>query len=208
PEVVSDGPGKCPKCNMALKPVASGAADAAAPAPAGHDHGSGVAAAPSAASPASAGHDHSAHAAATTAPSAGMKHSCPHHPEVVSDQPGKCPKCNMALKPVANDGAAPAGHDHGAPAAAAPAATTPPAAHDHSSHGAAASAAPTTAPAVKYTCPHHPEVVSDVPGKCPKCGMTLKPMAPAATKPAAPAGCCGGGESGGHDHGAKAGGAQ
>jgi hypothetical protein len=29
---------------------------------------------------------------------------------------------------------------------------------------------------VKYTCPMHPEVVSDRPGKCPKCGMTLVPM--------------------------------
>jgi len=26
---------------------------------------------------------------------------------------------------------------------------------------------------VKYTCPEHPEVVQDKPGKCPKCGMTL-----------------------------------
>ncbi len=24
-----------------------------------------------------------------------------------------------------------------------------------------------------YTCPMHPEIVSDVPGKCPKCGMSL-----------------------------------
>lgn len=29
------------------------------------------------------------------------------------------------------------------------------------------------APAVKYTCPMHPEVIKDKPGKCPKCGMTL-----------------------------------
>src|SRR5438045_9678125 len=27
----------------------------------------------------------------------------------------------------------------------------------------------------KYTCPMHPEVVMDAPGKCPKCGMTLVP---------------------------------
>jgi len=27
--------------------------------------------------------------------------------------------------------------------------------------------------AVQYTCPMHPEVISDKPGKCPKCGMTL-----------------------------------
>jgi hypothetical protein len=26
---------------------------------------------------------------------------------------------------------------------------------------------------VKYTCPMHLEVISDKPGKCPKCGMTL-----------------------------------
>ena len=26
---------------------------------------------------------------------------------------------------------------------------------------------------VKYTCPDHPDVVKDQPGKCPKCGMDL-----------------------------------
>jgi hypothetical protein len=26
---------------------------------------------------------------------------------------------------------------------------------------------------VKYTCTMHPEVISDKPGKCPKCGMEL-----------------------------------
>lgn len=28
----------------------------------------------------------------------------------------------------------------------------------------------------KYTCPMHPEVVKNKPGKCPKCNMTLVPM--------------------------------
>lgn len=29
---------------------------------------------------------------------------------------------------------------------------------------------------VKYTCKMHPEVISDTPGKCPKCGMDMVPM--------------------------------
>ncbi|HZO91684.1 MAG TPA: heavy metal-binding domain-containing protein [Chthonomonadaceae bacterium] len=34
----------------------------------------------------------------------------------------------------------------------------------------------TEAPGTVYTCPMHPEVRSDKPGKCPKCGMDLVPM--------------------------------
>src|SRR5205823_552773 len=30
-------------------------------------------------------------------------------------------------------------------------------------------------PGTEYTCPMHPEVVSDRPGACPKCGMALEP---------------------------------
>jgi hypothetical protein len=33
--------------------------------------------------------------------------------------------------------------------------------------------APAGDQAKQYTCPHHPEVVQDKPGKCPKCGMDL-----------------------------------
>ncbi len=32
-----------------------------------------------------------------------------------------------------------------------------------------------TAEETTYTCPMHPEVKSDKPGKCPKCGMNLEP---------------------------------
>lgn len=28
----------------------------------------------------------------------------------------------------------------------------------------------------QFTCPMHPEVVKDAPGKCPKCGMDLVPL--------------------------------
>jgi len=33
----------------------------------------------------------------TTAPSEATMYDCPMHPEVTSDQPGKCPKCGMDL---------------------------------------------------------------------------------------------------------------
>ena len=43
---------------------------------------------------------------------------------------------------------------------------------DHSE--AVVGMAPTTN-AAKYTCVIHPEIISDKPGKCPKCGMKLMP---------------------------------
>src|SRR5687767_12995412 len=39
-------------------------------------------------------------------------------------------------------------------------------------------------PNQKYTCPMHPEVVKNEPGKCPKCGMTLVPLKDDGVKPA------------------------
>jgi len=35
---------------------------------------------------------------------------------------------------------------------------------------------------VQYTCTMHPEVISDKPGKCSKCGMTLVEKRPAKKK--------------------------
>lgn len=46
------------------------------------------------------------------------------------------------------------------------------------------------AAATKYTCPMHPEIRMDEPGKCPKCGMPLVPVtgrSASQTEPAAPA---------------------
>jgi hypothetical protein len=44
--------------------------------------------------------------------------------------------------------------------------------HEHH-HGAAPAA---SSGAVIYACPMHPEVTSNEPGTCPKCGMLLRPQ--------------------------------
>ncbi|MFO0590889.1 MAG: heavy metal-binding domain-containing protein [Polyangiaceae bacterium] len=67
---------------------------------------------------------------------------CPMHPEVTSEQPGSCPKCNMTLEPKPapapepHTGQAPTPHDHAAHDHAA----HDHAAHDHAAHDHGASA--------------------------------------------------------------------
>lgn len=52
-----------------------------------------------------------------------------------------------------------------------------PTALDPSNPAAPESASAATAPT--YTCPMHPEVISDKPGRCEKCGMKLVAKEPA-----------------------------
>lgn len=86
-------------------------------------------------------------------------YSCSMHPEVQSSKPGKCPKCGMKL-------VAQRPSDQQAPAA-----SQPPASGNR------------TLEVVKqldeYTCSMHPDIRTNAPGKCPKCGMTLVPVTPA-----------------------------
>ena len=127
PEVISDEPGACPKCGMNLVLVEDDGAEHA-----GHEH-----------------HGHGEHAQ----DHATGQYTCPMHPEVVSDEPGSCPKCGMTLVPVEGGEAEHAGHGH----------------HEHGGHAQDEATG-------QYTCPMHPEVISDAPGSCPKCGMNLVPV--------------------------------
>ncbi|HEY1490579.1 MAG TPA: efflux RND transporter periplasmic adaptor subunit, partial [Verrucomicrobiae bacterium] len=76
----------------------------------------------------------------------------PEHANVHEDKPGKCPICGMTLIPV----------------------MAPPS--NVLTNTNSVSADQPTAKQL-YTCPMHPDVISDKPGQCPKCGMNLVPVA-------------------------------
>ncbi len=197
PEVTSHEPGSCPKCGMFLEEVKDASSEGH------HDHAEQASAAKytcpmhpevvndeagscpkcgmfleevkEAGGEGHHGHDHTGHASGDTP----AKYTCPMHPEVTSDAPGNCPKCGMNLIEAAEeheDGP----HDHATMAAHAPSASVSSEESPHAAHGSSA----------KYTCPMHPEVTSDAPGNCPKCGMNLVKAEHAES-----------GHAGGHDHG-------
>ncbi len=90
----------------------------------------------------------------------------PEHASVHEDKPGKCPICGMTLIPVmappdtATNSVSPTQNT-----------TTNPASLNTNSVSNAKPAAKQL-----YTCPMHPDVISDEPGKCPECGMDLVPL--------------------------------
>jgi Cu2+-exporting ATPase len=100
-----------------------------------------------------------------------QRYTCPMHPEIVKNEPGSCPKCGMNLVPV---DATVKEHSHSH--------------HQHTETKKEETTSPVEhiAPVVemrntqgfqKYTCPMHPQIIQDAPGKCPLCGMTLVPLA-------------------------------
>ena len=147
PEVTSHEPGRCPKCNMFLVK------------------------------------DEATEALAEPTQALQKTYVCPMHPEVTSHEPGRCPKCNMFL--VEEEEEEPGSHAGHAEATETQATETKAAenqANDHSPH-----AMQQTKPAleikpapldqgknIKYVCPMHSHIISDVPGTCPICGMNLE----------------------------------
>ena len=104
-------------------------------------------------------------------------YTCPMHPEVVSSKPGECPKCNMTL--VKKTAVTKSGVK---PTPATEKKTKPVEAKINTSKTDSKKAERAGEPKKvntaaqsesAYTCPMHSEVISDKPGKCPKCGMEL-----------------------------------
>ena len=124
------------------------------------------------------------------------KYTCPMHPQIVQDGPGKCPICGMNLVPLEKSNfnhPEPSdvhshSHDH----------TTPRDQRSESEQyycpmlceGDKKYPQPGDCPvcgmhlvkvqklkasSVEYTCPMHPEIVRSEPGSCPICGMDLVP---------------------------------
>ena len=97
-----------------------------------------------------------------------QRYTCPMHPEIVQDKPGDCPICGMnlvLLTSIQNEG-----HSNY---------------HKHTKVDKHIKQEQQTNPVIninevkgfqKYTCPMHPQIVQDEPGKCPLCGMTLVPL--------------------------------
>jgi heavy metal translocating P-type ATPase len=90
----------------------------------------------------------------------GQQYTCPMHPEVVKDAPGKCPNCGMNLVPLTKEVASNLVERHEVP--------PPP-------HISYSKEQTLKADKKEYTCPMHPEVVRNEPGSCPICGMDLVP---------------------------------
>ena len=95
PEIIKDGPGNCPKCGMNLVPLKESGTDVNAPVKAPIvDHSKMK-------MPAHKAAGKSADDNLTTAPKAGrLQYTCSMHPQVIKDEPGKCPYCGMVLIPV------------------------------------------------------------------------------------------------------------
>jgi len=173
PTVVSDRPGECPICGMDLVPIEDAGGGYADGAHAHHGHGAHVS------------DSDEAEQIREVARTLGAKPGqwvCPMPEDgVVQDEPGRCETCGMRLVQVPPEAATAAPGKGAAPApqpgqggASSPkdGAGAPGATPIEGSQGLAVAAS--HGPRL-YSCPMHPEVEHEGPGKCPICGMYLVP---------------------------------
>ena len=95
--------------------------------------------------------------------SPGTIYTCPMHPEIIQDKPGDCPKCGMTLVKAEK-----------------PANISEP---EIKKSAGSPKAHLLQYELQKYTCPMHPHILRDAPGKCPICGMNLEPIAGSSPSP-------------------------
>jgi Cu(I)/Ag(I) efflux system membrane fusion protein len=160
PEVISDMPGQCPDCNMDLVPMQSDAPEEwvceCCPEVRSNEPGvcptcnmNLIPAEPGEGN----GHDHEMDGNHPGGATQNGQWTCPMHPEVISDEPGQCPDCNMDLVPMEkhHDRTGAVGSTEGT---------------QHAGHGQVS----------EWTCGMHPAIRSEEPGKCPICNMDLVPV--------------------------------
>ena len=123
-------------------------------------------------------------------------YTCPMHPEVVSDEPGLCPECNMNLIPKEDSSGSSAqvytcpmhpevtSHEPGLCPECNMNLVPKEAAHVHSEMESsstmdnmpeAVSSSEPDSKVQQFTCGMHPQVVTNEPGICPICNMNLVP---------------------------------
>ncbi|WP_298152313.1 multicopper oxidase domain-containing protein [Flavobacterium sp.] len=105
-----------------------------------------------------------------TAVTAQVTYTCPMHPEIHASKPGNCPKCGMKLvkekaKPAPKTVKSKPKENAMPKAVVKEEKMDDAATHDNQQ-------------AVTYTCPMHPEIHTEKPGNCPKCGMKLEKEVP------------------------------
>ena len=103
--------------------------------------------------------------AASIEPAPEIVYSCPMHPEVVAEEPGRCRVCGMDLEERTGSRAELSkihvSHEHRPGEATL-------------QKGEAGAEMDEPVEGARYSCPMHPEIVSETPGRCRVCGTFLE----------------------------------